>query len=104
MVSGPGMIFLLAVLFALSCAGTGWIRRYCLANGIVDIPNQRSSHTRIVARGGGIGFSFIFLAAILVLGVRGAMPARVAIGLGGGGAIVALTGWVDDRKGLTQWT
>jgi Fuc2NAc and GlcNAc transferase len=98
------MIVLLAVLFALSFAGTGWIRRYCLARGIVDIPNQRSSHSRIVARGGGIGFSAIFLLAIVYLGIGGLMPSRAATGLAGGGIVIALTGWVDDRKGLTQVT
>jgi Fuc2NAc and GlcNAc transferase len=98
------MIFLVAVLFAVSFAGTGWIRRYCLASGIVDIPNQRSSHSRIVARGGGIGFSGLFILAVLGLGIAGVVPGRAATGLAGGGTIVALTGWVDDRKGLTQVT
>ena len=98
------MIFLLVAVLALSFVGTGWIRRYCLARGIVDIPNQRSSHSRIVARGGGIGFSGIFLLATVVLGLVGLMPGRAATGLAGGGIIVAITGWVDDRKGLTQVT
>ena len=104
MVQSAGMIVLLAVLFASSFAGTGWIRRYCLARGIVDIPNERSSHSRIVARGGGIGFSGIFLLAILGLGIAGMVPGRAATGLAGGGTIIAITGWVDDRKGLTQVT
>ena len=98
------MIALITVLFVTSYAITGWIRRYCLSAGIVDVPNQRSSHTRIVARGGGIGFSFFFLAAVLILGIRGIMPWQAAIGLVGGGSIVTLTGWLDDRKGLTQLT
>jgi len=98
------MIVLLAALLALSFLATGWIRRYCLANGIVDIPNQRSSHSRIVARGGGVGFSAIFLLAIVVAGIAGVVAGRAASGLAGGGIIVALTGWVDDRKGLTQIT
>jgi Fuc2NAc and GlcNAc transferase len=98
------MIVFLAIVLALSFAGTGWIRRYCLTNGIVDIPNQRSSHSRIVARGGGVGFSGIFLLAVVGLGIAGLMPARAATGLAGGGAIIAVTGWVDDRKGLTQVT
>ena len=98
------MIALLAAALALSFAGTGWIRRYCLAHGIVDIPNERSSHSRIVARGGGIGFSGIFLLATVGLGIAGLVPVRAATGLAGGGIIIALTGWVDDRKGLTQIT
>jgi Fuc2NAc and GlcNAc transferase len=96
------MMGLLLAVLLLSCAFTGWIRRYCLSHGIIDVPNQRSSHTRIVARGGGIGFSFIFLVAILALGVGRVIPSRVAIGFAGGGSLIALTGWIDDRKGLTQ--
>ena len=100
------MIVLLVVLLALSFVGTGWIRRYCLARGIVDMPNQRSSHSRIVARGGGIGFSAIFLLATLGLEIAGMLPSRAAAGLAGGGVIIAITGWVDDRKekGLTPMT
>ena len=98
------MIAMLPVLFVVSYAVTGRIRRYCWARGIVDVPNQRSSHQRIVARGGGIGFSFLFLAVILILGIRSVVPGRVAIGLAGGGSIIVLTGWVDDQRGLTQVT
>ena len=95
---------LLASVFAVSCALTGWIRRYCLAHGIVDVPNARSSHSRIVARGGGVGFSAIFLVVMLALGFAGIVPWRVAIGVVGGGAIIALTGWTDDRRGLSSLT
>jgi Fuc2NAc and GlcNAc transferase len=92
------MIVLFVLLFAVSFAGTGLIRRYCLAKGIVDIPNQRSSHSRIVARGGGIGFSGIFLLIVLALGIAGVMPIRAVAGLAGGGTMIAVTGWMDDRK------
>jgi Fuc2NAc and GlcNAc transferase len=98
------MIALLPVIFVVSAALTWWIRSYCLAHGIVDVPNQRSSHTRIVARGGGIGFSFLFLAAIAALGSANAIPWRAAIGIAGGGTMIALTGWFDDLKGLSQLT
>lgn len=96
------MIFVLPVVFLVSAALTYGIRNYCLARGIVDVPNQRSSHNRIVARGGGIGFSFIFLLAIVILGIRGIVATNVTIAIVGGGGAVALTGWVDDRKGLKQ--
>lgn len=34
--------------------------------GFVDIPNERSSHTKITPRGAGIGFGFAFFVTILV--------------------------------------
>jgi len=94
----------LPIVFVVSCGLTWRIRSYCLANGIVNIPNQRSSHTQIVARGGGVGFSVTFLAAMVGLGLTGVVSWRPAIALTGGGAIIGLTGWVDDRQGLTQLT
>jgi Fuc2NAc and GlcNAc transferase len=102
MVSGP--MIAIGVAFVVSCALTEAIRRYCLAKGIVDVPNQRSSHDRIVARGGGIGFSVIFLAALLVFGALGMAPWPVVIGFFGGGCVIAGTGWVDDQRGLSQVT
>ena len=95
------IIFALAI-FSASLALTWWIERYCVARGIVDVPNARSAHSQIVARGGGIGFSFLFLVAILALGAQGTLPWRVTLALSGGGAVVVLTGWTDDRRGLSQ--
>jgi Fuc2NAc and GlcNAc transferase len=88
----------------LSVGLTGWIRSYCLAKGIVDIPNQRSAHSRVVARGGGVGFCVVFLAAVAGLGAINAIPARIAIAIAGGGLAIAVTGWIDDRKSLSQVT
>lgn len=50
-----------------------------------------------------MGFSGIFILAAAGLGMAGMAPGRVATGLAGGGIVIAVTGWVDDRKGLTQW-
>ena len=36
--------------------------------GLVDIPNERSSHTKITPRGAGIGFGFAFFFTILIMG------------------------------------
>jgi Fuc2NAc and GlcNAc transferase len=96
------MILLLPVMFLISAALTWRIRSYCIDRGIVDVPNARSSHSRVVARGGGIGFSFLFLGAVLILGIEKALPARVAAAFLGAGSLVILTGWADDRKGLSR--
>ena len=34
--------------------------------GLVDIPNERSSHSKITPRGAGIGFGFAFFITILI--------------------------------------
>ena len=45
--------------FVLSLACTGWLIAY-LSEELLDIPNQRSSHSKPVLRGGGIGFVIAF--------------------------------------------
>ena len=45
--------------FVLSLACTGWLIVY-LSEELLDIPNQRSSHSKPVLRGGGIGFAIAF--------------------------------------------
>ena len=47
------LIFLFAALLSLLL--TGWLRRYALARSLMDIPNERSSHTVPTPRGGGEG-------------------------------------------------
>jgi Fuc2NAc and GlcNAc transferase len=96
------IILLFPALFLLSAALTWRIRIYCIAHGIVDVPNARSSHSRVVARGGGIGFSFLFLATVLALGIAGAVPGRITVALVGAGSLVVLTGWADDRSSLSR--
>lgn len=76
---------------------TGWFRRYALAHQLVDVPNARSSHTDVTPRGGGVAIVLAVLAALLALGAAGAMTWFDVCGLGGGGAIVAVVGYVDDR-------
>lgn len=96
------MIIVLPVLFLASVALTWRIRLYCIDHGIVDVPNARSSHSRVVARGGGMGFSFLFLATVAVLGIEKIVPARIVFAFVGAGSLVILTGWADDRQGLSR--
>lgn len=46
--------------FAIALASTGWLKRL-FQTALVDIPNDRSSHTRPTPRGGGLGFLIAFL-------------------------------------------
>lgn len=93
------VFFLLA--FAAAFAITALVRRHALANAILDIPNQRSSHSIPTPRGGGIAIAIVTLAGILVAVATGLLPARVALAVGGGGAAVALVGWADDKSSIS---
>ena len=45
------LLLILAATAALAWAGTGLIIRNAVAWGLEDIPNERSSHTRVTPRG-----------------------------------------------------
>jgi len=73
---------------------------YAQARGVLDIPNERSSHSRPTARGGGLAIVACVLAVVAGLGLRGELPGPLGLLLLAGGGAVALVGWLDDRHGL----
>ena len=97
-----------SVGIALSWGITGAFRRWALKKRLLDYPNERSSHTRPTARGGGIGIVLVILVSGLVwLGrsVKGPAwpfdPWRVGLILAGG-ILIAAVSWLDDaRRGLS---
>jgi Fuc2NAc and GlcNAc transferase len=76
------------------------VRRFALARGVLDIPNDRSSHTTATPRGGGLAMVLAASAAFIVLAVHGMISRPLAIALLVGGGAVALIGFVDDRRPL----
>lgn len=92
------MVFVLMLLAALSSLLlTGLLRRYALAKSLLDIPNARSSHTAPTPRGGGVGIVLSFLMAVLLVAMLGLLPWSMAWALVGGGAGVAMLGFLDDH-------
>jgi Fuc2NAc and GlcNAc transferase len=83
---------------------TGFVRRFALAHGLLDVPNERSSHRVPVPRGGGLAIVVVVLAGVAVLEATQALAAGVGPAILGGGGLVALVGWLDDRRGLSPAT
>jgi Fuc2NAc and GlcNAc transferase len=77
---------------------TGVVYRYAVAHAILDIPNVRSSHSAPTPRGGGIAIALIGCGAGLAAVALGWLRPTEAAGLVGGGALVAMVGWLDDRR------
>jgi Fuc2NAc and GlcNAc transferase len=75
-------------------------RRFALSRGMLDVPNERSSHTRVTPRGGGIAIVVASTLAFLALAVVGDISHELLLALSVGGAAVALVGYVDDRHRL----
>jgi Fuc2NAc and GlcNAc transferase len=91
---------ILLAIGAAAAAATALLTGYVLArHAVMDVPNERSSHSVPTPRGGGLAIVAVVLAAVGVLGGAGALAAGPALALGGG-ALVALVGWLDDRHRL----
>lgn len=79
---------------------TWLVRRAALSRSLLDIPNARSSHTTPTPRGGGLAIAVIVLGTALVAGRFGWIESTDALGLVGGGLLIATIGWIDDVRGL----
>ena len=91
------LAFVLPLIAA--AVATGWVRRWLDARAILDHPNARSSHLRPVPRGAGLAVTPVLLAAWAVLAVMGRLP-PTAWWVVGGGALLLVLSWRDDRRGL----
>lgn len=71
------------------------------SKGVLDVPNQRSSHTRPTPRGGGAAIVLAVLAAEVALAALGLLDRETATALIVGGGLVAAVGAWDDVRPLT---
>ncbi len=87
------MFLLLLASFTLSALLCVAVIKHSAA---IDVPNERSSHTKPVPRGGGIAFIVAFFSGIVILFGANLMPYYVLVALAGGGGIIGLVGYLDD--------
>ena len=92
---------LVVIAFVAAFAITALVRRHAVDNAILDIPNQRSSHSTPTPRGGGLAIVVVTLGGILVAFFAGMITGRVALAVGVGGTAVALVGWADDKSSIS---
>lgn len=89
--------WLMLVVLGASLLLTWVLRRYALTRSLMDIPNDRSSHSVPTPRGGGVAIVLSFLSAIPFLGGVVEMPWPYIWALWGGGALIAVVGFLDDH-------
>jgi Fuc2NAc and GlcNAc transferase len=89
--------FWLILIFVavLSAVLTGLMLRYALSRQLVDLPNERSSHSAPTPRGGGMALVVAFLVGLLATGNYVPITGTLALLFGGIG--VAIVGFVDDH-------
>jgi Fuc2NAc and GlcNAc transferase len=83
---------------------TGIMRKLALALGLIDVPNERSSHMAPTPRGGGVSIVVTATAALVALAFLGAFRIELFFALTGGGVAVAIIGFLDDRRHLPAGT
>jgi Fuc2NAc and GlcNAc transferase len=90
-----------AAALALSAALTGVVLRLALRHGLLDLPNERSSHIAPTPRGGGLAIVIASAIALSFLSALGAVERNLVVALLGGGIAVAVVGFIDDRHRLS---
>src|SRR5579862_8748827 len=83
--------------FAASALLTGLVRKFALARGVLDLPNERSSHSAPTPRGGGLSIVLVATAVEIALSRLGILRGELFAALAGGGIAVATVGFIDDR-------
>ena len=89
--------YVFSIVALLSLLLTSVLRRYALRRSIMDVPNERSSHSVPTPRGGGVAIVVTFLVCLVLLGYLQVQPYVWLTGLLGSGGLVAVIGFMDDH-------
>ncbi|MDX2027653.1 MAG: glycosyltransferase family 4 protein [Alphaproteobacteria bacterium] len=89
-----GLIIILSL--AITTALTALVKRILIKRALLDHPNERSSHTMPVPRGGGWALMAVLIPGMLLTSTR--LPAHT--GLIAGVILLCFISWLDDRKGV----
>ena len=88
--------------FGLSYAGVAGVRRWAERQQVLDIPNERSSHTHPTPRGGGLAIVGLVLIGLPILALMaGSFSWRAVLTYMAASAFIAGVGWMDDRGSLS---
>jgi len=86
--------FLLTLFFTIAA------RKILLRHAMLDLPNERSSHTAPVPRGGGWALLIVLVPGMLLAGAVDRDLARYGWIIAGT-LLLALISWLDDKKGVS---
>ncbi|HEX8247816.1 MAG TPA: glycosyltransferase family 4 protein [Pyrinomonadaceae bacterium] len=93
-------ILFIVSAFILTYLGVEAFRRWTLRREILDVPNERSSHTVPTPRGGGL---VIVLVCLLFYSIYTVFTARnFSFGYFAGAVLIAVVSWFDDLKSVSS--
>jgi len=88
--------------FIFSYVGVALVRRWAEQHRVLDLPNERSSHSKLMPRGGGLAIVGVTLAGFISYCVgRGIWPWQWLASFGLGAGLVSFVGWLDDLHSLS---
>jgi len=90
-----------SMTIGLSYFGVLGYSKWAVRENILDIPNERSSHTEPIPRGGGLVIVILTLGGLLLYQVLGGGDSwKVVVGFMLGAVLIAGVSWVDDLHSL----
>lgn len=93
-------LILIFLSFAATLPLTILVRKILLRQNLLDHPNERSSHTAPVPRGGGWAILIVLLFGIIITGLlRHDLQSHA--GVLAGVVLLAAISWLDDKKGVS---
>jgi UDP-N-acetylmuramyl pentapeptide phosphotransferase/UDP-N-acetylglucosamine-1-phosphate transferase len=98
------LLLLIVAVMGLGAAGTYAIREYSNRRGLLDQPNDRSSHTIPTPRLGGVAIALTSLLGWCGLALWFGDARGLVLAVAGGGLIAAMVGAIDDLSGLSPAT
>jgi Fuc2NAc and GlcNAc transferase len=90
------IVIVLPALVAAGAFAGVWLVRRCARHRLLDMPNERSSHSQPIPRGGGLALTLAHLLGVLGASLLALSPYELAVALIGGGFLVAAIGFLDD--------
>ncbi len=96
-------LFLFLVLFILSFILTYFVKNYAIKKSLVDIPNERSSHTAPIPHGGGIAIAVTWFTGLTYLYSVKLIESDLFYALMAG-VVIALVSYLDDLYELKPKT
>ena len=95
----------LCAILILSWSGVYAIRHLAERHNILDIPNERSSHSISTPRGGGLAIVILTLAGVwLYFSLRPGLSGRSLVMYTIGGILVVAISWLDDLRSQAMST
>jgi Fuc2NAc and GlcNAc transferase len=92
-------ICIFSAVFLATYFGVRWYRAWSLKRGVLDHPNERSSHSSPTPRGGGLVMAIVIMA--VYLGAASLIGYEVSIGFAVAAALVAAVSLLDDLYSIS---